>query len=308
MAITAPKCRAWGFLLSEANGNRSRENGTLLAGESVVAGEVLGAVTAGAATSAAKSGGNTGNGTITAAPTKLAGAQAGVYQVRATGGAFDGAIAAAAGNTGNGTAAMNVTETAAGVVAGVYRAVCIEPAADGGTFAVYDPAGVYIGDATVGVLFDGVVKFTISDGGTDFAAGDAFNITVTATIPADGGVFSVTAPNGAALPNATVGVAYATQLAFTIADGSTDFIVGDGFDITVAAGADKLRAFTAAAVDGSSSAVAIAGDSVDATDADQMIAYIARDAEVNEKCLTYPSGQLAAVTAALEAAGIRVRS
>jgi hypothetical protein len=102
----------------------------------------------------------------------------------AWGGAFDGAIAARAGNTGNGTAAMHTTETAAGVVPGVYTAICVEPAANLGSFQVSDPAGVPIGTAVVGTLFDGVVKFTISDGATDFIVGDGFNITVTAPVEA----------------------------------------------------------------------------------------------------------------------------
>lgn len=41
-----------------------------------------------------------------------------------------------------------------------------------------DPDGVTIGTATVAVLYDGPINFTIADGATDFAAGDAFVITV----------------------------------------------------------------------------------------------------------------------------------
>src|SRR5690606_36147513 len=55
--------------------------------------------------------------------------------------------------------------------------VCIEAAENAGTFAVFDPAGVQIGSATVAVAFDGQVKFTIADA-TDFVAGDGFTITV----------------------------------------------------------------------------------------------------------------------------------
>ncbi|MEX0758050.1 MAG: head decoration protein, partial [Tistlia sp.] len=52
------------------------------------------------------------------------------------------------------------------------------PASNAGTFAVFDPAGVQIGTATVAVAFDGQVKFTIADGATDFVAGDGFTVTV----------------------------------------------------------------------------------------------------------------------------------
>ena len=48
------------------------------------------------------------------------------------------------------------------------------------------------------------------------------------------GVFSVVAPSGKALPDATVAVAYiSSHINFSIADGSTDFEVGDVFTIVV---------------------------------------------------------------------------
>ena len=53
------------FLHSQANGSRSLENITLMDGQNRQAGDVLGLVATGAATSAAKAGGNTGNGTFT---------------------------------------------------------------------------------------------------------------------------------------------------------------------------------------------------------------------------------------------------
>src|SRR5512141_2741325 len=89
------------------------------------------------------------------------------------------ASAAAAGNTGNGaiTAAPTVGQAAK---PGVYRAVCIEPAADGGKFAVEDPDGILVGVATVGVEFTTHLTFTIADGAADFVAGDSFTITVAA--------------------------------------------------------------------------------------------------------------------------------
>ncbi len=67
------------FIVTEANGSLSRESITVLSGQSLQAGHVLGRVTVGAATGAAVSG-NTGNGTITAVS---AGdnAKAGVYQI-----------------------------------------------------------------------------------------------------------------------------------------------------------------------------------------------------------------------------------
>jgi len=96
---------------------------------------------------------------------------------RVTKGAATGA--AVAGNTGNGTITASPVVGAA-AKPGVYRAICIEPATDGGKFAVEDPEGVLIGIATVGTEFTTHLTFTIADGSTDFAAGDGFTITVAA--------------------------------------------------------------------------------------------------------------------------------
>lgn len=61
------------------------------------------------------------------------------------------------------------------------------------------------------------------------------NYTVTCTAAAaNGGTFSVTNPAGKVLPSATVGTAYKSrEINFTIADGGTDFIVGDSFTFVV---------------------------------------------------------------------------
>ena len=86
--------------------------------------------------------------------------------------------AAVGGNAGTGTITASPT-VAAGIKAGVYRAVCIEPGTDAGKFLVSDPDGIEVGVATVGVAFSGGgLTFTIADGGTDFASGDSFTVTV----------------------------------------------------------------------------------------------------------------------------------
>lgn len=84
--------------------------------------------------------------------------------------------AASAGNTGNGT----ITGLSIGGAAktGVYKAICIEPAAGAGRFEVEDPEGVIIGRATAGTPFTGPINFTINDGTPDFVEGDIFEITV----------------------------------------------------------------------------------------------------------------------------------
>lgn len=84
--------------------------------------------------------------------------------------------AAAAGNTGNGT--IGSLSVGAGAKAGAWRLVCIEPAANAGTFAVEDPDGIIVGRANVASAFTGPIGFTIADGATDFVAGDSFIVTV----------------------------------------------------------------------------------------------------------------------------------
>ena len=116
--------------------------GTLKSGQNLVHGAVLGKVTALSSSSAAKSGGNTGNGTLTL----------------------------------DGTTPLLVSHQA-----GVYTVRCITAATNGGTFEVYDPTGDSLGIVAVGATFANQIKFAIADGSSDFIVGDGFDITVTAS-------------------------------------------------------------------------------------------------------------------------------
>lgn len=129
------------FLMSEAAGWRSREKGTIIAGSGVIApGTILGLVSIGSASVAAKAGGNTGDGTLT----------------------LDAS-----------------TPILANAMAGVYRVRCIAAASNSGTFRVENPDGIVIGDVVVGATFEDGVKFVIADAGSDdFIVGDGFDITV----------------------------------------------------------------------------------------------------------------------------------
>jgi hypothetical protein len=97
----------------------------------------------------------------------------------AGGAAAVGAATAEAGNTGNGTVALGGPAYGTGVVAGTWRAVLIEPVTNGGIWSVFRPDGTREGEAVTGTLYNGGIKFTISDGATDFAAGDGFTFAVT---------------------------------------------------------------------------------------------------------------------------------
>ena len=90
-----------------------------------------------------------------------------------------GSSAVAGTNTGNGTVSAIVVTEEEGAMPGVYDVVFIEPTTNLGTFIVNDPNGELVGDGVVGTEFDvGGITFTISDGSTDFVAGDRFAITV----------------------------------------------------------------------------------------------------------------------------------
>lgn len=104
---------------------------------------------------------------------------AGMILGRMTKGTGAATGAAVAGNTGNGTITASPT---VGLAAkpGRYFLTCVEPVTNSGKFQVEDPDGVVIGIATVGVAFSTHLTFTIADGATDFASGDAFTIDVAA--------------------------------------------------------------------------------------------------------------------------------
>lgn len=112
---------------------------TLKAGANFLRGTVLEETVFGTATSAAKTGGNTGNGTLTVDATTpvLYGGQPGIYTVR-----------------------------------------CIAAEANAGTLRVTSPTGEVLGDVAVGSTFANRIKFATADGATDFIVGDGFDITV----------------------------------------------------------------------------------------------------------------------------------
>lgn len=86
--------------------------------------------------------------------------------------------AAWAGNTGNGVfGAVTVSD---GAKVGVHKFVCIEPGANVGTFAHFDPQGLLVSVRMVvaAAYSGGGLAFTLADGGTDFIAGDGFDVTV----------------------------------------------------------------------------------------------------------------------------------
>ncbi|WP_175867867.1 head decoration protein [Burkholderia diffusa] len=282
-----------GFLVSQANGHQSIEQGTLTGGVKVLAGTVL--------------------GTILSALT---------------------AVAAALGtNTGNGTFGTITPQTAPATMIGTYSVLLTSATA----FTVTAPDG-QTETGTVGSAFSGLgIGFTITAGGTPFAAGDSFTLTTTATpgnpsiasaagtntgngtigslsvqgYAAKAGVYSVefddathfivSDPAGAEVGHGTTGVAFkAGGLSFMITAGGTAFVPGDSFTITVAAGSSKYKPFDPANVDGSQVPSGILFATKDVTNADKPCVVVVRNVEVNASELVWPIGiSAAAITAAL---------
>ncbi len=203
------------FLISEANGTRSREQVTLALGNNLEAGSVLGKITLGAGSSAA-GGGNTGNG------------------------------------------AMGAITVGANAQVGDYVLTITKAAVDAGDFQVVDPQGDVIGVGAVGAAFSG------------------------------GG------------------------LSFTLADGAADFVVGDTFTITVAAGSGKYAEMDPAATDGSQVAAGVLYAPVDAASADADAVIINRHAEVSADDLIWKTGmtggQITTATDQLATLGIIARA
>ena len=82
-------------------------------------------------------------------------------------------------------------------------------------------------------------------------------------------------------------------ITFTLADGATDFIVGDSFAITVIAGSLKYNLSLAAATDGSQTPMAILSEDTDASAADKTtLAYT--KGGFNENSLTVGTGHTVA--------------
>lgn len=207
-------------LISEAPGSQSREAIIVKSGSDLKACAVLGTIVSGTVASAAKSGGNTGNGTFTLDATTplLLGAKLGVYTLR-----------------------------------------CIAAAANNGTFRLEDPDGIVLGD-------------TVMSGGAGTVS---------------------------------------EQIKGALADGSSDFVVGDGFDITVTALVEKEVEYNPAGTDGSQIATGILYGAIDASDADTRGVAYKRNCEHNADIVVWKSGitatQKAKGTADLKRRGIILR-
>lgn len=99
---------------------------------------------------------------------------------------------------------------------------------------------------------------------------------------ANSGTFRVEDPDGNVLGDVAVAATFSDDIKFVIADGGSDFVVGDGFDVTVDIAGSKYVIATDSLV-----AEAINLYGCDATSADQKVAAITRLATVNGNLLNY---------------------
>lgn len=179
---------AGGFILSEANGNRSRENGVLNSGQNCVAGEVLGRIM----TAAGAKISGTGDGTIGSVTIGPA-AQAGVYVL--TGIAESANAGTFSVVAPDGSALPNLTVAAAYASQHISLTVADGPAdwdigdvihvtVTGGNYEALDPAATTGEQTACAILYDGV----------DASSADAACVVVAREAEVNGG--ELTWPSG----------------------------------------------------------------------------------------------------------------
>lgn len=283
MAAITPNPRPLVFVKSEAPGSRSRDTITIAKGSGIVkAGTVLGKRTR-AANGASVTGSIAGT---TMTVTNVGSGKLSVGQFLSGSGVTAGTqITAGPADGGTGTYTVSASQTVASTT--IAATAALATAWSGNT-----------GNGTMGAITVsaaakvGTYKLMIVEPGTNV------------------GTFEINDPDGVLVGRGAVGTAYsAGGLAFTLADGATDFVAGDGFDIVVAAGSGKHEPYDDDAANGTSTAVAINGYEVDATSADVDTLGFTRDCEVFWDRLQWGAGvttdaEKTAARADLLAAGI----
>lgn len=293
MTVFTETNHAGGFLVSEADGTLSRSKITVLSGQNLLAGDVLGKVTRALAAAPIPAAVGTGNGvmsTLKPGPD----VQTGNYVLTCT---------AAAANAGTfSVVAPDGTVLPSATVAVAYKSSHLD-------FLIADGANDFIvGDTFTIAVTAGATPLAIGTGNGALGTISMGRKTKNGTYrlqciaaAANSGTFEVIAPDGSILANATVAVAYTDeQINFTIADGANDFIVGDFFHVVVAAGSGKHVGLAPTAVDGSADAAGILFDAADATAGDTSAVAVVRNAEVNLSELHWG----AAVTSAQQASAL----
>jgi hypothetical protein len=123
-------------------------------------------------------------------------------------------------------------------------------------------------------------------------------------VAANSGMFIVFDPDGIEIGRVAVAATFANQIKFAVADGATDFAIGDAFSVNVGIEETDYQvvALNLAGTDGSQRPASISWGNY-TTDGSNLGAgtFVTRDAEVRGVDLTWPGG----ITAAQKASGIR---
>jgi hypothetical protein len=252
---------------------------------------------------------------------------------------------------GTGSGAMTALTFGPKVQTGSYVITLLATSATA-AFSVVAPDGTALPNGAVGTAYASEhVNFLISDGGT-MTLGDSYTIAVTAggtpaviggtgtgTMSAislgrdaqnggyqvrlraavsHGGDFDVIAPDGTSigrfLMGTTTGASAAftsSHINFTLTD-ATDFILGNYFNVIVAAGSGKVVAYTPTTFDGRHEAYGVLYRAVDASLADAAGVALARGPAIVESSAlgwgaSVTTAQRASALSALAAKGIVAR-
>ena len=298
MALTETT-HAGGHILSEPNGNRGRENGTLASGQDLAAGAVLGRITKVQAAGPIPTISGTGTGAMTALSFGPD-VRVGVYTITLL---ATSATAAFSVTAPDGTVLPNGAVGTAYV--STHASFLISSA---GTMTIGDSYALTVtASGTPAIVGTGTGLMSAISLGPD-AQNGGYRVNILATSAT--GEFEVIAPDGTKLKRGQIATAYASShINFTIANGGT-MTAGDYYNIVVAkpaAGSDKFTALAPTTYNGSHIAAGVLYAAVDATSAAKPCVVSVRNTKCNTNELVWPTLGTAAkatATAQLAAKGI----
>lgn len=301
MALTETT-HAGGHILSEPDGNRGRENGTLASGQDLAAGAVLGRINKVQAAGPIPAISGTGTGAMTALSFGPD-VQVGVYTITLL---ATSATAAYSVTAPDGTVLPNGAVGTAYV--STHASFLISSA---GTMTIGDSYALTVTAAGVpAIVGTGTGVMSAISLGPD-AQNGGYRVNVLATSAT--GEFEVIAPDGTKLKRGQIATAYASShINFTIANGGT-MTAGDYYNIVVAkpaSGSDKFTALAPTTYNGSHIAAGVLYAAVDATSAATPCVVSVRNTSLNANELVWPTIGTAAkatATAQLAAKGITLR-
>ena len=298
MALTETT-HAGGHILSEPDGNRGRENGTLASGQDLAAGAVLGRITKVQAAGPIPTISGTGTGAMTALSFGPD-VRVGVYTITLL---ATSATAAFSVTAPDGTVLPNGAVGTAYV--STHASFLISSA---GTMTIGDSYALTVtASGTPAIVGTGTGLMSAISLGPD-AQNGGYRVNILATSAT--GEFEVIAPDGTKLKRGQIATAYASShINFTIANGGT-MTAGDYYNIVVAkpaAGSDKFTALAPTTYNGSHIAAGVLYAAVDATSAAKPCVVSVRNTKCNTNELVWPTLGTAAkatATAQLAAKGI----